>query len=205
MPTAICYPMPILAPGVTKARFPRGTTLRVSFDVFKGDSFDELSVCRYDKILVVGWKGDSMHHEDLWLRGRIVSTFWDRQERNQRYGIPLLSEGSEGYLPAHPGFYDVVQSEPTLPWWWTRASDQFSILPCSSFGKEECHGEQIRAGVSYKCQTCKQSDICGWCIVNCHSKGHPTEADLTLQGNYRVPWAGKEFACTCSQRNSNVN
>ena len=200
--TNVSYNMPLLAVGSAGSKFPTGATLRACLDAFKGDFGDqELTFCRFDKILVLPWREDGKHHKDIWLRGRIVSTYMDQQEKSIRYGIPQEEVHREGYFPSNPVFYDLVQESPSVSWWWVKASDQVPLLPCCTPDKEQCsrnYTEGERAGVPYSCTKCGVSDLCGWCWVCCHAQ-HEGGAGLQRQGNYdyETPWAGKVFSCHC--------
>lgn len=203
--TDVSYSLPVLAVGSTNYCFPTGSTLRASLDVFKGDYFDqELTFCRFDKLLVLNWKEDGRHHRDIWQRGRIVSTFFDEGERNQRYGISVRGIHMEGYFPANVVFYDMIQMSPVLDWWWVQAGEQIPLLPCGGGAKDRCsrnQGTEEMAGVPYSCSNCPAADLCGWCWVSCHA-GHKGGVNLAIQGSYAVPWAGRRFTCSCSCRGS---
>ena len=196
----VSYNMPDLAVGANSTTFPTGATLRASLDVFKGDYLDqELTFCRFDKILVLPWRDDGKHHNSIWLRGRIVSFFMDEEERRLRYGIHHQDAHTEGYFPANIVFYDLIQPSPPVSWWWVRAADQAPLLSCCSPSKAQCsrhHSKGETAGVPYHCTTCGVAELCGWCWVVCHTQ-HQGGASLVTQGSYAVPWAGKQFSCTC--------
>jgi hypothetical protein len=176
---------------------PTGATLRASLDAFKGDYFDqELTFCRFDKILILQWKDDGKHHKDIWLRGRIVSKFFDEDERSLRYGISTQGVHTEGYFPANIAFYDLVQSSPKIDWWWVRAVDLAPIFPCRGKDQGQC-SRHYTAGVQYSCTSCPAPALCGWCWVGCHG-GHKGGVSLAKQGSHAVPWAGRVFSCQCS-------
>eukprot|EP00092_Neocalanus_flemingeri_P041634 GFUD01045343.1.p1 GENE.GFUD01045343.1~~GFUD01045343.1.p1 ORF type:complete len:767 (+),score=137.51 GFUD01045343.1:201-2501(+) len=112
-----------MVPGSSSDILSVGTSVRVSTFAIIGDTdFNELTMCRFDKFVVLPWRQDEYHNKNVWMKVRIISVWYTQEIRSMRYNITTQpTVGTEGYIPSHLSFYDVIQMFPLEKWWWQPA------------------------------------------------------------------------------------